>query len=151
MGFDDFLEKDCRPDVRKLFKEARRLAVEKGFKVRKGGKGAKGSPGINPTYAVHFVTEDQKPSQTFFARLSAPNEVQFCLDKLVSERKFNSRNSRKSREICEYLLETGFFEGNPSEGEIRGRMTQDTLKMFEYVLNEVATELKRVNPASGLP
>ena len=30
-------------------------------------------------------------------------------------------------------------------------MTQDTLKMFEYVLNEVATELKRVNPASGLP
>ena len=46
MGFDDFLENDCWPEVRELFKEARRLAVEKGFKVRKGGKGAKGSPGI---------------------------------------------------------------------------------------------------------
>ena len=148
MGFDDFLEKDCRPDVRKLFKEARRLAVERGFKVIKGGKGAKGSSGIGATYAVRFVTEDQKPQQTFFARLSAPDKVHFCLDKLVSERKFNPR---KSREIREHLLETGFFEESHPEDEIRGRMNQETLRMFEYVLNEVAVELKRVNPASGLP
>ena len=148
MGFDDFLENDCWPDVRELFKEARRLAKKKGFKVRKGGKGSKGSPGIGTTYAVHFVTKDQEPQQAFFARLSAPNEVQFCLDKLVSDRKFNPR---KSKEIHVHLLETEVFEESPSEGEIRGRMNQETLRMFEYVLNEVAAELKRVNPASGLP
>ena len=148
MGFDDFLENDCWPDVHELFKEARRLAVERGFKVGKGGKGSKGSPGIGATYAVRFVTKGQKPEKTFFARLSAPNEVQFCLDKLASERRFNPR---KSQEICDHLMETGFFEESLSEGEIRGRMNQDTLRMFEYVLDEVATELKRVNPASGLP
>ena len=147
MGFDDFLGNDCWPDVHELFKEARRLAVERGFKVGKGGKGSKGSPGIGATYAVRFVTKGQKPEKTFFARLSAPNEVHFCLDKLVSERKFNPR---KSREIREHLLETGFFEESHPEDEIRGRMNQDTLRMFEYVVNEVATELKRVNPASGL-
>ena len=50
---------------------------EKGFKVSKGGKGAKGSPGIGATYAVRFVTKGQKPEKTFFARLSAPNRGTF--------------------------------------------------------------------------
>ena len=148
MGFDDFLENDCRPDVHELFREARHLAVKRGFKVGKGGKGAKGSTGIGATYAVRFVTKGQKPEKTFFARLSAPNEVHFCLDKLVSERNFNPR---KRSEIREHLLETEFFEESHPKDEIRGRMNQDTLRMFEYVLNEVATELKRVNSASDLP
>ena len=129
-------------------KEARRLAVERGFKVIKGGKVAKGSSGIGATDAVRFVTEDQKPQQTFFARLSAPDKVHFSLDKLVSERKFNPR---KSREIRERLLETGFSEESHPEDEIRGRMNQETLRMFEYVLNDRGCRVKRVNLASGIP
>ena len=81
MNWGEFLA-FCDPKVRPHFREAKTLveAAEKSLtgKTREAVKEA----GISrtPAYAIRVVTPDQKPRQTFLARLAAPNPLHFCFD-----------------------------------------------------------------------
>ena len=128
--FEIFLER-CDPEMRPDFRKAKTLAEEAGYEV--------GEAGISRTdaCAIRFITPNQKPRQTFFARLAAPNKLHFCFDHLVKKRNFDPQ---KRQEIIRYLRSNGFSK-NGAPGELERVMNGAALDIFKHVLHEVTVEL----------
>ena len=141
--WEEFLKK-CHPAVRLYFREAKTLAGKAGYKVGKAGIT------IPEAFAIRLVTPNQKHEKTFFSRLAAPNKLHFCFDDLVKKREFSQR---KKQELLRYLRDEGFWDRNAYRGaeEVERVMDQAALDIFQYVLDEVAAELKLGNAGSRRP
>lgn len=145
MNWEEFLEL-CDSEVRPHFRKAETL-VKEAAKSLPGKAGYEvGEAGISRTYAcaIRFITPNQRPGQTFFARLAAPNKLHFCFDRLVEKRNFDPQ---KRQEIIGYLRNNGFSK-NGAPGEMERVMDEAALDIFKHVLHEVTVELKQVNDGS---
>ena len=129
----------CDSEARPYFEEAKLLARETGYQVGEAGRAKKGGP---PAFAIRFYTPNQKPKQTFFSILAAPNKLLFCFDDLVQKRDFSER---KKQELLGYLRNEGVCTGAE---EVERVMDESALGIFECVLDAVAGELK-LRPTSA--
>ena len=138
--WEEFLKK-CDSEVRRYFGKAKTLAEKAGYQVEEAN--------IEDAFAIRLFTPNQTPVQTFFARLAAPNKLHFCFDRLVKKRGFSNR---KKQGLIGYLQDKG-FERNLRRGaeEVVGVLNEAALDIFEYVLDEVAAELKLGSAGSRRP